>query len=421
MTNFRELLELFREHQRASLFVETAVKTEVSLLEIYVLVELDRDPSLPIRDLAHINNVDEDSVARAIRRLRKRRMIKSAPLEADGRRRENLVTELGQKALRSLEETSRSFLKPRLKGLSIAEIAELQSLIHDLCNGANAPKVELRPADHPFDQGIRRITRGFGFVGKSLFGSGHSSTTWQILWAITEGSGDTTLSQLHKSLGIHTSTLSQLCQRYQRNGWLTQTEGADDRRKRRFSLTDSGAHILEEIEQHGEVMCLGAFPEKDSSAGQRLIDLFAKYVRQGGTRRDNVLRPAVELIELRLPAERNDARTFMVFHLLRSGRIGAIPERLAPREGNTFGLRQADKLIAVLDLESWQTDNTDNTVTGHLFVSEAGEDLSLLVEFIAAATAQLNAGRIDKPTTIRIARETLASELGSQLDRLLSS
>jgi len=415
MPDFRTLIRLFRDHQRAALFVETAVKTDVSLLEMYVLVELDKDPSLPIRTLAYLNNVDEDSVARAVRRLQKRGMLVSSQLADDARRRVNAVTDLGRQALCSLEETSKSFLGPRIKALSISEIAELQSLIGELCDGNDAPSVILRESDHPFDQGIRRITRGFGFIGTSLFGSGYSSTVWQLLWAVKEGSGQISPSELHKLLGIHASTLSQLCSRYQRSGWITQRTDPYDRRKRIFSITARGTKVLDTIEQHGEAMCIRAFQDDTSGKGQRLIDLFAKYLRQGAPRRDTILRPAVKIVHQQSDQERNEARTFMVFHLFRCAKIAATPERLAPAEGRTYGLLEGERMVAVLDLEEWRVQEATSSIPAHLLVSEEGQDSVLLAEFVTAIADRVGAERGDDQLSIALYVDTLPSRMATEL------
>jgi DNA-binding MarR family transcriptional regulator len=417
MPNFRTLIGLFREHQRAALFVETAVQTDVSLLEMYVLVELDKDPALPIKTLAYLNNVDENSVARAIRRLRKRRMIASSQLPDDARRRVNVVTDLGRKALHVLEETSKAFLRPRIKALSISEIAELQSLIGELCDGNDSPSVILRASDHPFDQGIRRITRGFGFIGTSLFGSGYSSTVWQLLWAVHEGSGQISPSELHKLLGIHTSTLSQLCSRYKRSGWITQKTDQHDRRRRIFSITARGTKVLDTIEQYGEAMCLRAFQDETSGKGQRLIDLFAKYLRQGDPRRNAILRPAVQIAHLVSEQERNDARTFIVFNLFRIGKIAALPERLAPADGNTFALREGERLIAVLGLEEWRTSDSASSIPAHLVLSEECYDSILLTEFVTAIADRLGVERGNDQLLIALSLRTLPSRIAEALER----
>jgi len=288
----------------------------------------------------------------------------------------------------------------------------------ELCDGNDAPTVILRRSDHPLDRITRRITRGLGFVGTSLFGSGYSSTVWQLLSAVNGSSSHISLSELHKLLGIHISTLSQLCSRYQKLGWITQRADSHDGRKRIFSITGRGAKILDTIEHHGEAMCLRAFPGDPSPKGQRLIQLFTKYLRQGSLRRDSILRPAVEIVHLRSEQERSEARALMVFHLLRCGKISATPERLAPTEGNTYGLREGGRLIAVLGLEEWKATDSTSTIPAHLVVSEEAEYSKLLTEFVTAIADRVGAERRDAHLSLALSSRTLPARIARDLAQI---
>jgi len=63
-SSFYPVLDLLRLHQRRSRFIEHAFETHLSLVEAYVLLELDLDPEATFARLACLINVEEAAVAR---------------------------------------------------------------------------------------------------------------------------------------------------------------------------------------------------------------------------------------------------------------------------------------------------------------------------------------------------------------------
>lgn len=388
--DYRDIIELFRRHQRASQFVEVAFRTDVTLIETYVLVEFAIDSEASISRLAWLICVEKTAVARAIRRLRKRGLLKGGVHPGDMRRKVHLLTHSGRKVLRLLAESSRQFLSTRIPALRVSEIAELHQLISRLCDSVGGPPVVLLPSEHPFEIGIRRITRSLGFVGGDLFFSGYSSTVWQVLSLLSTGS-QVTLSSMHRELGIHVSTLSQLCSRYEKKGWLQRKTAPDDSRKRLFLLTAQGRGILEKINRAGVAIFEKAFPAGEAQAGARLIELFGRYFHGVQTESRFLVRPAHEIVAITTEKDRELARGFFIYNLVRCGRLTSVPAHVLVPESRIYQLHRGDAPVALIEIYNSAPGQAGAQMCCTSVWNEYGEDAELFSDFYLAVESIVTA------------------------------
>ena len=288
------------------------------------------------------------------------------------------MTAAGHAELKPFGENSKVFLKQHLASLTIEEIAELQRFFRQICDSLGAAPVVLRAMEHPFEEGIRRMTRALGFVGTSIFGSGYSSTCWQILSLLAYRKSGVTLSQLQEELGIHISTLSQMCTRFERSGWLRKVSSTADGRKKVFELTAKGRRILDKIELDGVALFEKAFEHSSKGLGIRFLQLFHRYLGIANATSGLVLRESVVVERPVTEESRRSARAFLILHLVRLSRYTDVSERLISGDSQTFVMRRGAAILAVAEVQI-----LGEKARGVQFIwSEAAEDLSLLLDFI---------------------------------------
>jgi DNA-binding MarR family transcriptional regulator len=384
----RELLELFRHHQRASQFVEQAFESSLTLVETYALLEVSIDPSATHARLAYLIGTEEQAIARAMRRLRAAKLLSTARSKSDNRKYVYSLQQAGEERLNRLFAGSRSFLRERLTHLSASEIAVLQRLLNRVCDSVIGPPVILHRRDHPFEHGIRRITRSLGFVGGSLFGSGYSSTVWQLLSAVNTAP-EVTLSSLGGIFPLPTSTLSQLLARYLSHGWLRKRGDTGDGRKRIYTLTKAGINTLESIYTAGERLLDTAFPADERRELITLVDLFKRYLEGSALTEANLIRPAFSIRQVSGPEERGPIRAFIIYNLVRSHTFDCGPEHVASKTGEVFLLMRGNSIAAALDFyPSTTAASTDWLCT---FTHDGTiEDFGILKDFLKAGLARLS-------------------------------
>ena len=375
---FGRIVELVRIAQRRSRFVGTAYGSELTLLEAYVLLEIGRDPTLSIGEIATLLISDRSTVSRIISGLKKSGYIKNTRSSLDARKRIFQLLKRGFEFIKKQDEESRAFLAIYLTHLTPSEIAVMRKAQHLMSDAVGAPQVQLRHEEHPFEEGIRRFTRAFGLTGHSLFGSGHPSTEWQILAAIRDNDGNTTLSELQQLLSMHLATLSQTISRYEKQGWIKRVISKADRRTRNLFLTKSGLRNLESIHRAGIDILARAFQSSGDDFVIEFLRVFTKHMHPPSRLESFILRPALVVEELTDDRSREDARGFLLFHRVRLGWISRVPEVLISRSSRTFVLREGEIKMILVEC----TPTPEGFFFSNLCYNEAVTDLTLLESFL---------------------------------------
>jgi DNA-binding MarR family transcriptional regulator len=408
----REILELMRLHQLRNRFVSTVSTGRLDTLQSYVLIELDINPGISIGELCSILRVDRNSVSRAIRSLEDGGSITGTANPNDRRRRVFSIRTSGREQLTFHEQNDREFLDRHLSSLSIAEVTELTQHYHSMSDAVGMPHIRIRKEEHPFIEPLRRLTRAYGFVGPSLFGSGSSSLQWHVLSAIQYAETTETLSSLAELLCLNVVTLSQRLKRYQSEGLLKSRVSTEDRRQRTLFLKARGKKRLEKIEGAGIELLKAAFDGRCTSDLTRFIEISRKYVGTSRSDRTTLLRPALHVTTLETDAERESARGFVLFHRTRLGLYRNIPERIVAADTITFVVREEGNLIALCEVALGEAQTNKDAEVLHFVYSAVAEQRQILPDFAAYIHTTLEAKH-----GVEVRFETLAEPTRDSLKR----
>lgn len=346
--NAFRVIELMRIHQQRAKFVVTAYGTTLTLVEAYVLVEFDLDPAQTLVEIALRLCVDRAAIARATQRLVTLKFLDVVAADGDQRRRIYQLTKKAKTFLAWHDRETTEFLDEHLAPLDLKEISELQRFQHLICDSVGAPPARLRPGEHPFNEGIRRITRALGFINDSLFGSGYSSEEWQILGLLSEKVR--TQIELARRLVLSPSTISQLLSRYAGRRWLERKKSQEDARVRELILNNEGERVFRAIEEHGAALIEKAFEQEGPAALARFVEILSKHLAAGIQDEGAVLRPEMR-VQVIDNAEMQFARGFLIFHLVRLRCYLKVPSVLLDPSNKSFGLYRGDTLVALAEVE----------------------------------------------------------------------
>jgi DNA-binding MarR family transcriptional regulator len=374
----KRIFRLNRLHQRRSKFIGTAYRSELTLLEVYTLMEMAREPTLSIGEISTLLISARGAVTRAVARLARGRYIRKERATQDRRAARFEVLAKGKDFLALQDRESREFLKTFLSHLSPREVGVLKESQRIACDSVSAPLVFLRPGEHPFEEGVRRITRAMGFIGPSLCGSGYSSTTWQILSTIHDHSEAITISELSDTLSMHVATLSQTVERYDKLGWVKRAKSTRDGRLRVLSLKKKGLEVLDAINQAGADFWVKAYRDQSLEEMQEVLDTFAKLHAPPQSIELSTLRPALSIEEPLAPERRDEARGFIIMHRYRLGWLTNIPDTLVNATNRTFTLVEGTRILAALECR--EVDGRFEVL--HLCYSELFDTRQLLEAFL---------------------------------------
>jgi DNA-binding MarR family transcriptional regulator len=242
-----------------------------------------------------------------------------------------------------------------------------------------------------------------------LFGSNYSSTVWQILSELKYSNSPVTPGSLQIELKIPPSTLSQICMRYEKEGWLSRIQDTGDRRQKVLAITPVGQLALSTIEEAGASILLRAFGDDAGKAGPRFCTLLEKYLHGELIRNEGVIRPQISMTEIAGDEERRAARGFFVFHLARLGRYLRVPESLIAASSTAFVVKSAQQVIAVIQVRDANLDKSSGEgLVVDLVHSETASDPTLIGDLLIALTRRVfRDGHADQ--TLVVSRDDLPS------------
>ena len=128
-----ELMELVHRvmHQyRAGQYAEVRARlSDITHMEGRVLGFVGRHPEATLSDLARHSGRDKAQLARLVKALRERELLRAEPDPADRRNVRLAVTATGQDVLRSLQQHTRRLATRAVRGLDAGERAQLIVLL----------------------------------------------------------------------------------------------------------------------------------------------------------------------------------------------------------------------------------------------------------------------------------------------------
>ena len=346
---YRRLIDLLRLHQQRSKFIGSAYGSKLSVLESFILVELDVDSSRSATVLAGILNVEKNMASRAIKRLVQSGYLISRTSQEDRRAKSLKVTAKGQRFLAEHDRFNAVQLAELTGNLSGGELGDLQHYFRVLADGCGAAPATLRPNENPLLVEMRRLSRTFRIFGANIVGTTYSPLEWQIMSEIAFSSAGVRGKELTEMLTVPANTISQLLTRFEERGMLRRTADSADRRSRKLTLTPLGTRELEKIESSGEAMLRRGLSSLDDRQIRGFIDVFAKYLGLGSAAEEGVFREQIRLSALQSEEQRCAARGFLVSWYLRLNQLNHMPEILVAQSSVNYALYQGSAIVGVAE------------------------------------------------------------------------
>jgi DNA-binding MarR family transcriptional regulator len=347
----QQIINLFRTHQRNIGFVGTVYRSKITLEQIYVLIEVSIFNSISIGELSARLFLPRNTISRSIAALEKINFIKSSPNIADQRRRSFIILKKGDEFLKNYELKARDFVEKHLVLLTSSEIQELRVFQHKICDALKCPDVTIRNTEHPFQEGIRRVTRAFRFVGKSVFESGYSSTDWHILASIGNDFKDCTLSSLSEYLDLLPTTLTQILTRLEKNKLIIRKNNDQDRRTKFLVLSKKGEKALYAIENCGKNLIAKAFPKENDPELQRFVYILGKHLNIIKPEENIVIRNTIEVIQIYEEKDLLEARSFVVYNLVALGKHQHLSSVLLDSKNLILALKEGQQILGTLRIQ----------------------------------------------------------------------
>ncbi len=372
------MLDLLRVNQQKAEFVGTAYGTELSITETFTLVELDIDPTRTSKLIADLLGLDKSTVSRAIVSLAKRQYLHVELSKEDLRKHDVSLTRRGKEFLALHDAANERQLASWSSNVTVDELAELQNCLRIFADGCGANPVRLRPKESILLIEMRRLTRAFGLLSPSFSGSGYSATIWQILSEIEYAATSRRSIDLCKLFLMKPNTLSQILTRLEKTRLISKKRLSTDKRNFSLTLTSKGKEALQEIESCASKLIDRGLARMSSEQIERFLSLFGRYIGVGQQIGDSALQSSLKAERLISAEQRQHARTFLVYHYVRTNRFTDVPEILAGANGFVFALRCAEKLAAVCEIQQ----NADHYTLANMAVAPEFENSSLIEPFL---------------------------------------
>jgi len=375
---------LFLAFNRRLLAILRHLRPPLSTNESHILAAVGDRPGVAARELVEMLGIEKSSISRVLRELIERELVREAPDEADRRRKSLLITPLGAGVLVQDSRVRNRELELALEPLPGAAHRELQRFLARMADALGEPAVDPRSDDHPIKREVRRLTRAMGFIGASCMGTGLPVDECQVLHLLTGRPAGMAMAELVRRLPYEVSGVSRLISGLEGRGLVEKRRSGQDHRALDVVLTAGGSLVAGMNEETGERFVRGALPEATPAEVERFGELLAGFVHEeftpggGGDGQLEVRRALGE-------QERQEARAFLVEHVVRLGRHHHLPERLLA----------ADSTVGVATVRGVITGVVEARIDGgqgrvvHLVWSETAaevrETIAALVVFLLAA------------------------------------
>ena len=344
------IFELLRRYNRKARFVGKAYGSALTLTESHLVVELEEYPNRRSAELANALGLDTSTVSRSLSNLVNAGILKVRPSPEDGRARIHRFTNKGRKVIATFNENANKMTDSFAKNLTSSEMKTLRKYFQILLDGQEAPQVPHRKSDIPVLLELRRFSRAWGVIGRSLLNSGHSTTVWHIL---SELRGERVLTQgdFAELLTLAPNTISAIVKRLEKDGFVKRQKQESDRRRFGITLTRKGQKVIDGIDNEAFLRNSKALENTPLDELLEFTTLVAKFVSEpieDGALESNY---GLELGKIETEEDLFEARAFVVEALVRENRHLALGEGLLGAVHENYWARDRGDIVAVLELE----------------------------------------------------------------------
>lgn len=213
------------------------------------MVELQADPALSVSSLAALLMVSQSTVSRAITALTKRGLVNVSPEEGDRRRKNIHLTEAGLETIHKTDTFANALLTRWKKHVTNKEFQDIVTLLDLLASGMGALQSKPRPNESPYRVAQRRVTRAYGLIGASVYGTNLTSLEWQVLQFLSLSKFPSSAGELALYFGSPPNSITTTLNKFEVEKLVTRTGSIEDKRRVSVILTKRGSDYCKEIEE----------------------------------------------------------------------------------------------------------------------------------------------------------------------------
>ena len=404
----KEIFLLLPSVQQQNRFAARAHDTNLSLAESHLLVEIDLNRGTTARELVRIIGIEKSLLSRILSGLERKNMIRRCEATKDRRTKALELTARGKEVLSEFDVNANRSISALAVRLSQDSQQQFLRFIARFSDCLGVTPALARPSDHPFRPEIRRLTRAFSLLGRTVFGvRGFTSLEWHLLLALLEASIPLRAADLAERYSVPANTISAALHNLARRGLISRERQECDRRVFLLAITEAGKKALKTIET---AACARIADGLEGFSDQEAMD-YARLFRElsGGEVKEEVLRPRLSVRSLR-EQDRPAARAMLIEALVHSKRHLQAPERLVAADNRVFVLfaEQDPKGVCEFALEQkgW-------TLLNFAVAPEHAANLSLAHDFLFRAVKLCLGSDRGIPVIIRAA--AVPAEIYSKL------
>ena len=389
-TLFEQAFESLRILQQRNRFVGQGAELPFGLSETHVMVELDRYPHHTASQLSELLGLERSSISRALAALKRRGYLGIERSSEATKGSSFKITAKGKKTLAEYDRMANDRLTSFCSVLKESEVEALRRYFCHLANNAGVQVGTLRPADHALRGEIRRITRALGLLRANFLGSGLSPSQWQLLSEIELGRGRRIAAELSSALHLAPNTISLTLTRLKARGFIAPSSIRLGGRKKGLMLTPEGSHTLANLKREGALLFKRLLADLSEQEVRAFNELFAKFSGQTDSSRMNLLGSSATHQELKSPAERASARTFLLGELVHQNLHRNAPQSLLYPSHFLSALLIEGRLVGICEIEH----QGDRGIVRNILLSAAFDSPASLKRFfdLASHLFQLSRG-----------------------------
>lgn len=316
-----------------------------------ILLLIDSDPDMNVRDIAALMRLERSWVSRIIADLEKRRFIQSSVSPGDRRNKMIRIAKKGEQELSNLVKYRAKVIAETYKDLTHAEQEELRSLLKDFADGLRAPSYLAHAKSHPIDAELARISWMTGSVGEDWAGTRMNINKCQVfLELVTRAKHSTSASELAYFLPMDMSTISRILLSLEKEGFVGRASSSVDSRLTVVTLNDKGMEKWTEVKGRMTLLAQTAFRHYPQSAVKRLSELMVKATQEMPAR---VKKKTGKRIEVRA-VDDEEAMPFItgLFDRKRAQDAEKFASALSNFRGQNYGLYHGGNLSSLIRVSS---------------------------------------------------------------------
>ena len=234
--------------------------------------------------------------------------------------------------------------------ISRSDEGRLVDLFRSVSDGLGHPQIEVRSGEAPYRAEQRRLTRGCGLLGDTVFGSPVSAAVWQVLAEVVLAPVSPQPGELAGLLSVAQNSLSSIVTTMEQKKLLQRERSGRDGRAVVLRALPAGVTLYKQIEERAAELIRKAVAGVGSSEIDSGVEVFRRFLGDSG---EDVapIAAGCQVIRVDSHDERALVRGLIARTLVREGLERYIPERFVSPLNECIELRVDESAAAVLELD----------------------------------------------------------------------